>query len=177
MKTALLATACLAISSTASAGGYLGLSLGTQPGINGDFETRIGEPSGRSLRGLVGLRFGNLSLEGALNGFDVVAPRFGERTAYQLSGALKLNVPLGHDFELFGRGGIERTRLTLASNGFDFTGDGFLVSGGVEYRLNAVLANASIFVDYTVHHATLTSARFDVDDTLRIWSLGLTVGL
>src|SRR5437660_991120 len=99
MKTALLATACLTISTAASAGGYLGMALGTQPGINGDFEQQIGEPSGRSLRGLIGLRFANVSLEGALNGFDVMTMRYGEHTAYQLSGALKLNVPLGNSFE------------------------------------------------------------------------------
>jgi len=168
---------CLAISGTASAGGYLGLSLGTQPGANDEFESQIGQPTGRSLRGLAGLRFGNVSLEAAINGFDVITVHFGERTAYQASASLKLNLPIGNDFEVFGRIGAERSWLKLADNGFDFTGDGFVAGGGIEYRLNAVLANASIFLDYNVHHSTLESVRFDVDDTLRIWSFGLTVGL
>ena len=178
MKTALvLVVGSLAISSTAVAGGYLGLALGTQPGANDDFETKIGAPTGRSLRGLAGLRFGNVSIEAALNGFDVLAPRYGEHTAYQASASLKLNLPIGNDFEVFGRVGAERTRLTLNNNGFDFTGDGLLAGAGIEYRLNAVLANASIFLDYNVHHSTMESVRFNVDDTLRIWAIGFSVGL
>lgn len=178
MKTALvLVVGSLAISSTASAGGYLGLALGTEPGANDDFVNRIGAPTGRSLRGLAGLRFGNVSLELALNGFDVLAPRYGEHTAWQGSASLKLNLPIGNDFEVFGRVGAERTGIKLNDNGFDFTGDGFVAGAGIEYRLNAVLANGSIFLDYNVHHSTLESVRFNVDDTLRIWAIGFTVGL
>jgi hypothetical protein len=56
-------------------------------------------------------------------------------------------------------------------------GDGYLVGGGFEYHLDAVIANASIFIDYNVHHATLDSPRITVDDTARIWGLGVLVGL
>lgn len=178
MKTALLVAAgCFAISRAASAGSYLGLALGTEPGVDSDFEQAVGQPSGRSLRGLVGVRFGNVSLEGALNGFDVATHRLGDHTAYQLSGALKLSLPLGNNFEGFARVGLERTWLNLGGNGFDLMGDGFLVGGGFEYRLDAVLTNASIFVDYNVHRATLSSDRFHGDETLRIWGLGFSVGI
>ncbi|HEX8107466.1 MAG TPA: outer membrane beta-barrel protein [Kofleriaceae bacterium] len=178
MKTALVLTsACFAISSTASADTYLGVALGSQPGINDAFVQAVGQPSGRSLRGLVGMRFGRLSLEGALNGFSVFTSRFGEQTAYQASGALKLNLPLGNNFEAFARGGIERTWLNQSSDGFDLSGTGYLVGGGFEYRLDAMIANASIFVDYNIHHAGLDAARFSVDATEQIWGLGILVGL
>ena len=180
MKTALVVAGCLAISSTASAGGYLGVALGTQPGINDDFVGGEGQPIGRSLRGLIGARFSNLSLEGALNGFTVLTNNFGEKTAYQLSGALKLNLPLGNGFEAFARAGLERTWLNQSSAqnmAVDLTGDGYLVGAGFEYRLDAVIANASIFVDYNVHHASLESPRINVDDTERIWGLGILVGI
>jgi hypothetical protein len=178
MNTALLvATGCLALSSTASAGGYLGLALGTEPGINDDFEQAVGRPSGRSLRVLAGARFGNVSLEGALDGFDVATLHFMHQTAYQLSGAVRLSLPLGNNFEGFARVGLERTWLNLSSDGFDLMGDGFLVSGGFEYRLDSVLTNASIFVDYNIHHATLNSDRFRTDLTARIWGLGFSVGI
>ena len=178
MKTALLvATGCLAISSTASAGGYLGLALGTEPGVDGDFPQLVGQSSGRSVRGLAGIRFGNVSLEGALNGFDVATIRFGDKTEYQLSGAVKLNLPLGNNFEGFARVGLERTWLNQDSEGFDLQGDGFVIGGGFEYRLDAVLTNASIFVDYNVHHVTLDAIRFSTDQTLRIWALGFSIGI
>lgn len=181
MKTALvLASACFAISSTASADTYLGVALGTQPGINDEFVQGEGQPLGRSLRGLAGIRFSHVSLEGALNGFTVLTNNFGEKTAYQLSGAVKLNLPLGNGFEAFARAGLERTWLNQSdaqNQGVDLMGDGYLVGGGFEYRLDAVLANASLFVDYNVHHATLDSPRITVDATARIWGLGILIGL
>src|SRR5882672_454336 len=105
-----LATALLAsVPATASAGGYLGLALGSEPGVN-DNMARVANPLGRSLRGLGGIRFGNLSVEGALNGFTVLTGKIDE-TLYQASVALKLSIPLGNDFEAFGRAGLERTWL------------------------------------------------------------------
>ena len=161
---------------TASAGGYLGMALGSEPGVNDNLQ-QIAHPLGRSLRGLAGIRFGNLSVEGALNGFNVIAANFVERTMYQLSGSLKLSIPLGNDFEAFGRAGLERTWLNYDDARQDRTGDGWLAGAGFEYRLNAILANASLFVDYTVHRTTLENTREKVDATSRIWGLGFTVGI
>lgn len=183
MKTALVLTGCLAISTAiptrAWAGGYLGVALGSEPGINDEFVQGEGQPLGRSLRGLAGIRFGHVSLEGALNGFTVLTNNFGEKTAYQLSAAAKLNLPLGNGFEAFARAGLERTWLNQSdaqNQGLDLMGDGYLVGGGFEYRLDAVIANASLFVDYNVHHATLGSPRITVTATEQIWGLGILVG-
>lgn len=179
MKSATLIAAILAVTlgsaASASAGGYLGMALGTQPSANDELKT-VAKPFGRSLRGLAGLRFANVSLEAALNGFDVSTQR-GDQTVYQGSVGLKLNIPIGSGLEGFVRGGIERTWLSLGDSTFDFTGDGFLIGGGFEYRLNAILADASIFVDYTYHKSTLDNDRGSVDATSGMWGLGVTVGL
>jgi hypothetical protein len=181
MKRASLVATALAIgvltgfSPTASAGGYLGLALGSQPGINDDL-ANIATPLGRSLRGLAGLKFGNLSVEGALNGFTMGVDGV-DRNMYQLSGALKLSLPMGNGFEGFGRAGLERTWLNVGDERYNLRGDGFLIGGGFEYRLNALVSNASLFVDYTIHHATLTNTRGEVDETSRIWGLGFTIGI
>jgi hypothetical protein len=180
MKSALIVTGCLAIASPAWAGGYLGVAIGSEPGVNDEFVQLEGQPTGRSLRGLAGIRFSKVSLEGALNGFTVLTNNFGEQTAYQLSGALKLNLPLGNGFEAFARAGLERTWLNQSDSvnqGLDLVGDGYLAGGGFEYHLDAVIANASIFVDYNVHHARLDSPRITTDATTRIWGLGILVGL
>lgn len=169
-----LATSLMAISTTASAGGYLGLGLGTQPGVNVDMAAKAA-PEGRSLRGLGGVRFGNFSIEGALNGFGVLVPNFGDQKVYQLSAAAKLNLPLGNSFEGFGRAGLERTWLDLGDERYNYAGNGFLVGGGVEYHLG--ISNAALFVDYTIHHASLENMRGKLDETSRIWSLGFTVGI
>jgi len=177
MKSALLvASSIMAISTVASAGGYLGLGLGTQPSVN-DETAGIATPSGRSLRGLGGIRFANVSLEGALNGFDVIAKHNGPTTEYQLSAALKLSLPLGNNFEAFGRGGLERTWLNVDDSRLDYTGNGFLVGAGFEYRLNAILASGSLFVDYNFHHTTLENSVGKLDSTSGVWGIGFTVGI
>lgn len=176
MKGALLvATGLMAISTTAAAGGYLGLGLGTQPGVN-DEMAKTATPVGRSLRGLGGMRFGNFSVEGALDGFDVVTNR-GDQTVYQASVAAKLNLPLGNDFEAFGRAGLERTWLNLDDDRYNFAGNGFLIGAGFEYRLDIGIRDASLFVDYTIHHANLENTRGKVDETSRIWGLGFIIGI
>jgi len=172
----LLAAGLMAISTTASAGGYVGLGVGTEPGVN-DEMAKTAVPVGRSVRGLGGIRFGRFSIEGALNGFGVVANNHGNQDVFQLSAAAKYNLPLGNGFEAFGRAGLERTWLNLGDDRYNFSGNGFLVGAGFEYRLDLVITNASLFVDYTIHHATLTDTRGQVTETSRIWALGFTVGI
>jgi hypothetical protein len=177
MKRTLVATGLLALSTTtASAGVFVGLSVGTEPAISADVE-ELATPSGRSLRGLGGFRFRNASIEGAVNGFGVITGR-GEQTMYQASAAFRLNLPIGNEFEGFGRAGLERTWLNVGDERYDLIGNGFLIGGGFEYRLNALLANASVFVDYTIHRATLEDARAnEVGATSRIWAVGFAIGL
>lgn len=167
----------MALSSTASAGGYLGLALGTEPSTN-DAMSNVAKPLGRSLRGLVGFRFANVSIEGALNGFNVATQSRGDQTVYQGSVALKLNIPIADNFEAFGRGGIERTWLSLGDSARDLSGDGWLLGGGIEYRLNAVLANASVFLDYTYHRTDLSNNAGTIHDaSTGMWGLGFTIGI
>jgi opacity protein-like surface antigen len=181
MKSALVLTGVLAgisfSTASASAGGYLGLGLGAQPAVNDDLMPTV-VPEGRSLRVLAGARYGNVALEGALNGFGVVVDNHGDQTMYQLSAALKLSLPLGSGFEAFGRAGLERTWLHISDAPNNWMGDGFLAGGGFEYRLNLAVTSASLFVDYTVHHATLEDGGHStINETSRIWALGFTVGL
>ncbi|HEX4419547.1 MAG TPA: outer membrane beta-barrel protein [Kofleriaceae bacterium] len=165
----------MVISTTASAGGYLGAALGTEPSINDGLHS-VAKPFGRSARGLAGIRFGHLSLEGALDGFNVLTQR-GNQTVYQGSVALKLNLPIGNNFEGFARGGVERTWLSLDDSKFDFSGNGYQIGAGIEYRLNAILADASIFLDYSFHSATLDNTGGHIDTSSGMWGLGLTVGI
>jgi hypothetical protein len=177
-RTLLVFTALLATSTSASAGTYLGLGFGTDPAVNDQFRmSTTASPEGRSLRGLVGFRFGNFAIEGTLNGFGVRLPTFGAQRVYQASVAAKLSVPLANNFEAFGRGGLERTWLNIGDERYDYMGDGYLLGAGFEFRLNAVLANASLFVDYTIHQATLLSPTQEVDASSRMWALGFTVGI
>jgi len=172
----LAATIAFSVSASASAGVYLGLGFGTKPNVNDAMEN-VGAPSGNSLRGLVGLRVANFSLEGAVNGFNVATQPNGKETVYQASAALKLSIPIVGPLEGFGRGGLERTWLNMDDDRYNLSGNGFLAAGGLELRLNAVIASMSVFVDYTVHHVNLESAVNKVDSTSQVLGLGLTVGI
>jgi Outer membrane protein beta-barrel domain len=177
MKTSLV-VACLTVSTSAWAGGYVGAAIGTEPSVNDDFIQNTGQPSGRSLRVLGGWKFHpNLAVEGAINGFGVDTNHFGDHTAYQISAVLKGSLPLGNNFEAFGRAGLERTWLDQPpGDGFDLSGNGYVIAAGFEYRLDAVLRNASVFVDYSVHHVELESVRFPVTTTTGFWGLGVSIG-
>jgi opacity protein-like surface antigen len=167
----------MAVSTTASAGGYGGLAVGTQPGVSGEFGDNTATPASKSLRGLGGYRFGNISAEGALNGFTVLTATLGERSMYQLSAAAKLNLPLDSGFEAFGRAGIEHTWLDLGPEA-EMSGNGFLIGAGVEYRFNLGITTAAVFVDYTIHYAGLRDHRdTEFSATTRMFGLGFTVGL
>src|SRR5262245_58528590 len=178
MKTAfLVATGLMAISTTASAGGYVGIALGSEPGVNDEVAKDVGNPSGKSLRVLGGMRFANnFSIEGALNGFGVIASNRGDQTAYQISAAAKFNYPLGDNFEAFGRAGLERTWLDVGDERYNWAGNGLLLGAGFEYRLDAVLANAAAFVDLNFHRVTLENTRDKRDMNETVWGLGFSIG-
>lgn len=178
MRRMFFVAAILTVAGTASADTYLGLGLGTTPTVSDEFSSATtATPVGRSARGLAGMRFGNVSIEAAVNGYGVALPTFGSRTVYQGSVQAKLSVPIGNNFEGFGRGGVERTWLDLGDTRYDYTGDGYVLGAGLELRLNAILANASLFLDYTYHRTTLASETQQFEASAGMWGLGLTVGI
>jgi opacity protein-like surface antigen len=175
----------LAVSSgVASAGGYLGLGVGTAPAVNSEAPDL--ESDSRSVRIFMGSRFGQISVEGAIGGFDILrvnAPnpglnRFG--TMYQASAALKASLPLGDGFELFGKAGVHHTWASASEldESFDASGNGLLLGVGAEYRFKpGFLGSASIFVDYQYNRTGLEGERFDTDASFRMWTLGFAVGI
>jgi len=181
MRSLLVATALVAASATAaSANTYLGLGIGTAASPGGDTMSSDGNRSGRLM---LGTRFGHLSIEGAGSRYSL----FNGPVPYDgtmLAGALKYSLPLGNNFEVFGRGGIERTWLTSASstagNAYEWSGNGWLLGAGFEYRLDLGVTAASIFVDYEHSSTTLTTpAEMNVqrDEAIGLWTAGVTLAL
>src|SRR5688572_21609991 len=137
MKVVALAVAMVAASSgIASAGGYVGLGIGTAPVASSDdydFQT-----NGRSARLLGGFGFGRFSIEAALGGFDErmqVDSNGGfyySARLYQASLSAKYNLPLSDGFEAFGRLGVQRTQLSRESDPEDrFAASGSGVVAGI----------------------------------------------
>jgi hypothetical protein len=182
MKRALLVTAILAASTqAASAGTYLGLGIG--PGANvGGTDGHVDE-GGRSMRLLGGYKLsvlsGRLAIEGALSFQGLTFKDNGgpEYDGRQLGVYGKYNHPLGSDFEVFGKLGVHRTWFSSEVDAYAVAGQGFLVGVGAEYRLTAILASASVWVDYTHHMATLDGDRYSWDAGVGMWMLGFSIGL
>ena len=177
----LLALALVAATPVAaSAGTYLGLGVGTNASghISNDANsmTTDGNHSGRAL---IGIGFGHLAIEGS--GTRYTMPFAGRSTDdTSLAAQLKYSLPLGNNFEAFGRGGLQRTYLSAPGlmNG-GTSGNGWVLGGGFEYRLNLVATAASIFVDYTHSQTSFDwgAGRQPLDATATMWTLGLTVSI
>jgi hypothetical protein len=173
-RAALVLALLTASSGVASAGWYAGLGIGTGPEIGsdvGDFED-----GGRSGKALVGSRWGNFAVEGALAGYDVIGPSNNVYDTWHASIAGKLNLPIGDGFEGFGRVGIQRTWLSPESSDYDVSGTGYLVGAGIEYRLNLAATAASIWIDYQYSSADLEGMRDNFEYSARMWTLGATIG-
>lgn len=169
-----------ATASTASAGTYVGLGIGTGPGTTGDMAFN---KDGRSGRLQLGVGFGRVAVEGMAGKFSV---RTNDGYAYDdvsFGVGGKLNIPLADRFEVFGRLGYQHSFLSPTSdaNRPDFDGGGMFGGAGFEYRLSLAVTSMSLFVDYTVARSALTSPMTFGDRefgfTTRLWTLGMTVSL
>lgn len=179
MKRAALAVILLAASSgVASAGGYIGLGVGTGPALGSDAGDDLFESIGRSGRLVIGSRFSRLSIEGALGGFDMNWANTGKTDVYQGAVAGKLSLPLGDGFEAFGRLGVQRTWLSTDRDETDLAGNGMLVGGGIEYRFSAGIGAASLWLDYQYTSADLESSNGNtLELSARMWTLGISIGI
>src|SRR5688572_21412834 len=132
MKTASLLTSAVlglvTFASTASAGGFVGLGIGSEARVSDDSGRFASD--GRSGRLMGGysrpLGPGKIAAEAAYTGFDV------DRSAVTMSGSVlwlagKYNYTIGDGFEAFGRLGIQRTSLSTDDPTFDTSGSGPLV--------------------------------------------------
>jgi hypothetical protein len=162
---------------TASAGGYLGIGVGTN--AVSEATDKLLE-DGRSVRLLGGSRWGRFAIEGMLGAFGLgLADRSGAAPldGYQLALAAKYSLPLADAFHVYGRGGAQRTWATGALSEYDVAGTGFLVGAGFEIDVRTGIGSGSIWVDYQVSRTALSGDRFDLEATTRQWTLGVTVAL
>ena len=167
MNRAALALALVGASSTvASAGGYLGLGIGTGPALGSDAAETSLDAEGRSVRLLGGSRFGRFAIEGAIGQFDarLADNDLGQPySTYQAQIAGKFHLPLDGNFGAFGKFGLQKLWFnnTRDRSDLDVEGSGWLLGGGFEYRFGGVLGSVSLFVDYQYSRADVSGERLD----------------
>jgi hypothetical protein len=178
MKRAVLAVALVATSSgVAAAGGFVGLGIGTSPGFTSDGAELEGD--GRSAKLLVGYRFGRISIEGAIGGWDAALESQNSLYSvemYQGSISGKYSLPLSDGFEAFGRVGLQRTQLNHVDERFNAEGNGFLVGAGMEFRIPTAVTQASVWLDYQFSRTSLEGELTEAGITTRMFTLGVTIG-
>jgi hypothetical protein len=178
MRSLLAAALVAAAASTASAGPYLGLGIGTSASPSGDFPMSSSDGS-RTGRLVVGTQFGRFSIEGQGSKYGFYRSTLPYSGSF-LAVAGKYSLPLGDNFEAFGRLGLERTWLSTDVNAPDFTGNGFLIGAGFEYRFTVSGVGASAFVDYQRTQSSLLNQndmKTTKDVGIGMWTLGATVSL
>lgn len=172
----LVAALLLAMSGVASAGIYGGLSVGPDAAVQDDNADL--EAQGRAVRLLGGYRFGRIAAEASVSGTTFRDSTGTDVDHRQFALVGKYNFPLGSNFELFGRGGIQRTSLGFQGGSYTYSGNGIIFGPGVEYALKFVAASATIRLDYTISYA---ETERDTQETVSItsgqWMLGFTVGM
>lgn len=182
MKRAALALALVGASSTvAAAGGFVGLGLGTGPSLSTSEDNSIAS-NGRSWRVLGGYRFGRISVEATIGGYDAVMALESGGFRYPSNVYLgtisgKYSLPLSDGFEAFGRIGLNKSWFAIEGDDrFDASGTGIVLGAGIEYRLNALVAGASIFVDYQYARSELDGELVKTNLNAGMWTLGATIG-
>lgn len=174
-RLAIAAVLVTAMGQAASAGTYVGLGLGTSANASSDNVMMDG--NGRSGRLMLGYRFSRIAIEGSGTRYDLFVGS-APYQATQLAAGLKLAFPLGNHFDLIGRGGLQRTSLSMSgSQGADADGNGYYLGAGVEYGLNLGLTGASIFIDYQRSSTDFDNGNRQYEGVASMWTLGATLSL
>ena len=179
MRSLLAVAIVAATASAASAGTYLGLGIGTAASASGDI-TNTTSDGNRTGRVLGGFQFGRFSVEGAVSRYGIDKDRTVPYQGTRLGVAGKYSLPLGDQFEAFGRLGLQRTWLNTDGAYVDYVGNGLLLGAGFEYRLNVAGTGASLFVDYEYARTGLVNQRdmkTTKDEGIGMWTLGATIAL
>ena len=165
---------------------FVGLGVGTGPQIDGSTKAsgpENFESSARTKRLELGYSIpvftGHLAIEGAYTGLSMYldGPNHAFDSTRLLWLAGRYNHPLGNGFEIFGRLGVQNTKLD-DNNTAHFSGTGPVLGAGAEYHLPWKLGvDASVWIDLNYAKETLTTTGHpDVDASDDIATLGVSVG-
>jgi hypothetical protein len=158
----------------AHAGTYVSAGVGNGAWTDGslNYFSTDGQHSGRAM---IGQRFPFVSIEGGLNYFGLSAK--GPWSAYSTVADVKLDLPLIPLLSVYLKGGLEHTWILPGQGqGNTISGNGWLGAIGAEYKLDAIAANSSVWIDYSRHDDSLDFNQHVVG-TANMVTIGFSVGI
>ncbi len=163
----------------AHASSYFLLGIGPRPGAGGDLGNAV-DGDTRTARFGAGQRIGPIGLEGSVFGADLVGTGGGggfalgrEYSTLSVAADLKGFFPVLGPIEIFGKAGLNYTWV----NGNDYSGSGWDLGGGAQFVLELPLGYAAVWVDYTYQNLGLSDDTRDIDGSLNMVMVGVSLGL
>jgi hypothetical protein len=175
---ALVLVGVAAAAPAAHASSYFLLGIGPKPGVGGDLgDSADGDT--RVARFGVGQRIGPIGLEGSLFGSDLVGQGGNgfaagrEYSTLSIAGDLRGFFPILGPLEITGKAGLNYNWV----NGNDYSGTGWDLGFGAQFVLDMPLGYAAIWADYTYQNLGLSDDRRDLDGSLNMVMVGVSLGL
>jgi hypothetical protein len=170
-----------AAASPASAGGYVSLGIGDGADLHGDlaqsFDTDDSTSHGKFA---IGQRTGPFAIEALVFGTDLIAPNGADYSTLSFGVDLKYFYGLGGNFELYGKGGLNKTWLRDDGESGDFSGRGKQLGLGLQYRFTTgLIGEVAVWLDLTRQYVELSDSetQSQLDGEIDTMNLGLSVGL
>ncbi|RMH44202.1 MAG: hypothetical protein D6689_02995 [Deltaproteobacteria bacterium] len=164
----------------ASAGGYVSVGVGDGAELDGDLAAGFStDPQTDDYRLALGQRVGPIAIEAAVYGSEL---RGGAGDAAIVSAAVDLRAyhGLGAGFELFARGGVNKTWLRPGGDAPDLAGRGHQLGFGAQYRLTTgLIGEAALWLDVSRTYVDLIDgdAVAEVTGSYDLVQIGVSVGL
>jgi hypothetical protein len=178
MKSLVAAIASLGLLAPAAAhaGTFVSAGIGTGASTDGTIAD-FGSDGQHSGRLEIGRSFGIISLAGGLNYYGLHTQS--DWNAISTVAAVKLDLPIVPLVNGYVRLGLEHTWISAPPGGTakSLDGNGWTGGLGVEYKLDAVLAGASVWLDYTRHADTFRRGNTVGDGTANMWTIGASFGI
>ena len=180
LATLLTLTVGLAWASPAIAGGYMSIGIGEGADLQGDLAAAFDtEGDARNGRLAIGQRTGPIAIEAGLFGTDLIGVD-GAYSAVALGVDVKLFHTLSGSFELYGKGGLNKTWLLGRDDqGTSFAGRGKQLGIGVQYSLSTgLIGQAALWVEGSRTYVSMDDdAGAQLDGEIDMLNLGVSFGL
>jgi len=176
----ILATAIVGATTPAVAGGYLSVGIGEGADLQGDLAAEF-DTNGDASNGRIGIgqRTGPVAIEASLFGTDMVGVD-GDYSTVSLGVDVKLFHTLAGSFEVYGKGGLNKTWLVARDDqGNGMSGRGKQLGLGVQYRFTTgLIGEAALWLEGSRTYVDLSDdAGARLGGQIDMLDIGVSFGL